>query len=80
VARYFLHQLYGALHIPDPDGDEFVDLADAEAEAFVCARQMVGDALVRGDRPNYGKIQICDSSGAVLKEVTFREAIGLWGH
>jgi hypothetical protein len=79
VVRYFLHQLYGDLHIPDPDGQYFVDLADAEAEATISARQMVGNALLRGDRPNYGKFQICDGSGAILKEITFREAIDLWG-
>jgi hypothetical protein len=79
LVRYFFHQLYGDLHIPDPDGQEFVDLADAEIEAVMSARQIVGNALLSGDRPNYGKLLICDSSGAVLKIVTFREAIGLGG-
>jgi len=79
VVRYFLHQVYGALHIPDLDGQVFVDLADAEAEAIMSARRIVGNTLLSGARPNYGKIQICDSSGAILKEVTFRDAIGLWG-
>jgi hypothetical protein len=75
LVRYFLHQTYETMRIPDPDGECFPDLKDAEKEAIVSARQIVGDTLLRGGCPNFGKIQICNESGTVLKEVSFRAAI-----
>jgi hypothetical protein len=75
LVRYFLHQTYEAMHVPDTDGECFLDLQDAEKEAVLSARQIVGDTLMRGGHPNFGKIQICDDAGTVLKEVSFRAAI-----
>jgi hypothetical protein len=77
LVRYFLHQTYEAMHVPDPEGQCFLDLKDAEKEAILSARQIVGSTLLSGGRPNFGKIQICDRSGVVLKEVSFRDAICL---
>jgi hypothetical protein len=75
LVRYFLHQTYEAMLVPDPEGECFPDLKDAEREAILSARQIVGDTLLRGGHPNFGKIQICDEAGTVLKEVSFRAAI-----
>jgi hypothetical protein len=61
----------------DTEGECFPDLGSARVEATASARHIVGDVLLRGERPNFGKIQICDPCGVVLDEVCFRDAVGL---
>jgi hypothetical protein len=77
LQRYFFHQVYEEMQVADLDGDFFPSIELAQIEAVVSARHMMGDALRRGALPKFGKIQICDSLGTILKEVSFREALGL---
>lgn len=79
MKRFYLHQIYGDRRVEDREGYSFADLADAWLEATLSARQIVGDSLVRGGLPDYGRIEIADEDGRTLGELQFIDALGLPG-
>lgn len=70
--RYFLHVVRATRFIRDPDGAEFSDIAEAEAEAAQSARDLMCDELRRGRPiPNGWRMLIATEDDTILKTIPF---------
>src|SRR5262245_58711544 len=68
--RYFLHIFTGSNVISDPEGAEFDDLAGAEAEAVLSARDLIAEAL-RCGRPvrRHWQARVASAAGASWRSI-----------
>jgi hypothetical protein len=73
--KCFLNMIYDNELVPDPDGDEFPNIAEAKREAILSARQIVGDGLRHGGPVIFGRFEITNEAGKILDNVTFKEAL-----
>src|SRR5262245_17046057 len=70
--RYFLHIFTGSKVIADPEGAEFEDLAAAEAEAVLSARDLIAEELRCGRPfPRHWQARIASADGAMLRSIPF---------
>ncbi|RTL69388.1 MAG: hypothetical protein EKK41_13560 [Hyphomicrobiales bacterium] len=70
--RVFFHILTDAEPILDGEGSELASLSEAEAEAKQTARDLMADALRRGDyAPVHWQVQACSGDGSQLFSVSF---------
>lgn len=70
--RYFLHIFTGSQTIADPEGAEFDDLAGAEAEAVLSARDLIAEELRCGRPfPRHWQARLAAADGAVLRSISF---------
>ena len=75
MPRYFLNIRDGEAFVPDEEGRYFPDLDHAVEEARQSARDLLADQLRAGEKLDGQRIEIVDSSGRVLHQVTFKSVI-----
>jgi len=74
LPRYFLVIRNDKGLIEDPDGSVLASLGEAEAEAIDCMRELVASSIV-SDTEAPVAIEICDSEGNTLSEVSVLDAL-----
>lgn len=74
---YFLHVRDGGHLTKDKEGEDFLNLAEARAEALETAREMWAEALREGSGRDYldAIIIIADAKGRELTTISFIEAL-----
>jgi hypothetical protein len=73
---YFLHVRDGGHLTKDKEGEDFLNLAEARAEALETAREMWAEALQEGSgRDYFDAIIIADAKGRELTTISFIEAL-----
>ena len=75
MPRFYLH-IRDGVRIDDDDGMEFSTVEEARQEALRAAREMVADAVKRGEEiPANDRIIIADAYGNSVMAVPFRDAV-----
>jgi len=76
MPQFFFHVRDGVPFIPDPDGSCLLDVAAAQAEAILCARELMSQSIIRDGRLGIERCsEITDDEGNTVAMVPFREAI-----
>ena len=76
MPRYFCHLCQGDRLILDPDGTVLPDLDAARAEALQGIRDILGEAIKRGDDDLLDEaVVIADETGRELMTIPFKEAL-----
>jgi hypothetical protein len=75
MRRYFLHVRDGTSVIIDDQGIELPDLGAARQEALAAARQIMSQAVLKGEPLDGRVFEIADQHGTVLLLVPFSEAL-----
>ena len=75
MPRFFLHLRYRDEFIEDAQGVEFPDLAAAQADARVAARELLADRMEADSALSDQQFEICDEAGQLLATVPFRDAL-----
>ena len=72
MTRYFFNYRDAGHYYPDGEGTDHLDLAEAEADARLSARELLGTERAEND-PSYllGTYEISDAEGQVLTIVRF---------
>lgn len=73
--RFYFHIRQGNELIEDPDGSEFVDLAAAREDARQAARELMAEALLKGEPLDGRTFEIRDAGRSLLATVPFEEAL-----
>lgn len=73
--RYFFNIREGNEVIPDNEGDELADPAEAAFEARMIARDMVIETLRAGREIDGRQIEITDESGNVIQTMKVRAVV-----
>lgn len=73
--RYYLHQIQTHAIVPDPEGNDYPDLAAAETEAVDAAREMMATAVRAGRDISDWAIEIVDEKGTVRGHIAFASTI-----
>ncbi len=77
MSRFFLHIPNSIGLAVDEEGQEFPDLATAEAEALNGIRSVLAEELRGGVLDLRGQVEISDQAGKLVRVVRFREAVEL---
>ena len=75
MPRYYFHVCQGDSVVPDAVGSELTDLATAELEARITARDLVLGYIKAGCPVDGREIDIVDAAGAVLETVKVRSVV-----
>lgn len=75
MPTFFFHVRDGDRLIEDPEGVDLPDLDAARAEAATAARQLRGDALLRGGAVAGRSFEITDKAGRVLATVAIKDVL-----
>lgn len=72
---FFIHILTDLERLTDHQGDEYLDLREATAEAHAAIRAIIAEALLGGGAPPlHWSAQITDEAGSVVATVPFATA------
>jgi hypothetical protein len=74
MPHYYLHQR-NDVYVPDEEGDDFADLAEAREKALIGARSIMSEEVKHGSLDFRGVIEIADDSGLVVEVVRYRDAV-----
>ena len=77
MPHYRFHLFEAGEDTVDEEGRDLANLQTARKAAIVGIRDIVGHAMMWGQTPCKGHIDIEDASGAVLDRVDFAEALSL---
>ncbi len=77
MSRFFPHIRNSIGLAVDEEGQEFPDLAAAEAEALNGIRSVLAEELRGGVLDLRGQVEISDETGKLVRVVRFREALEL---
>jgi len=72
---YFFHLMHGDDVAHDLEGMRLPDIETAKAEAIASAREIMADAMLRGEKLGKRECQIADKTGTVLLTIRFEDAI-----
>ena len=75
MPNFFSHVRDGDRLIEDPEGADLPDLDAARAEAATAARQLRGDALLRGGAMAGRAFEVADEAGRVLATVAIKDVL-----
>ncbi|MEB3047506.1 DUF6894 family protein [Rhizobium mulingense] len=75
MPTYYFHIKYADRLIPDPDGENFVDLGAAKQEAGEALREIVARAILSNQAELPQAIKIYDVNGHLAAEVHIDAAI-----
>jgi hypothetical protein len=75
MARYFFHVVVGDQLILDEEGTELPDLAAAQREAKLGARELLGEAIKSGKQTVADGFVIANEAGRTLETFPFAEVI-----
>jgi hypothetical protein len=75
MARFYLHVINGAGRAPDEEGAELPDAQAAEKRAVEGIRSILADEAKAGWLDLDGRIEIADEHGAIVRIVSFEEAL-----
>lgn len=76
MPQFFFHVRDGVSLISDPDGSCLPDVAAAQTEAILCARELMSQSIIRdGSLGIERRFEITDDQGNTIAIVPFREAI-----
>jgi hypothetical protein len=75
MARFYLHVINGTGRAPDEEGVELADAQAAEARAVEGIRSILSDEAKAGRMDLDGRIEISDESGAIVRTVSFEDAL-----
>ncbi|WP_029586890.1 hypothetical protein [Bradyrhizobium sp. URHD0069] len=73
MARYFFHLVAGDHLILDEEGTELPDLAAAQREAKLGARELLGEAIKSGEEAVADGFVIANEAGHTLETFSFSE-------
>lgn len=76
MPRFYFH-LYNDIIATDEEGRELPDAEAARAEAIAEAREMMTEAVLKGEVILSHRIVIADESGKVVSTVTYRDAVAV---
>ena len=74
MTRFYFNIVTAAGTILDVEGTDLPDLTTARTEAVKDVRALMSDAFLGGKDISSRVIEICDSSGDVLRTVPFTDA------
>jgi hypothetical protein len=77
MPRFFFHIRAAGEIAEDTDGAELPDIAAANDEAVLAARELLADMLRRGEVVDGQEFVICDELGHEIATVPFRSVIRL---
>ena len=75
MPRYYFHLCECDGQVPDEEGMELPDLGAADRVAVRATRDLMASAVLRGELPLSHAIEITDQRGAVLKTISFAQAV-----
>jgi hypothetical protein len=75
MARFYLHVINGTGRASDEEGVELADARAAEAHAVEGIRSILADEAKAGRLDLDGRIEIADETGAVVRTVSFEDAL-----
>ena len=75
MPRFYFNQRIGEMLIEDPDGCEFVGLAEAKMSALVTARHLWASAIIGGEDLSGETIEIVDANGCHVATVELVDAL-----
>lgn len=75
MARFYLHVINGTGRAPDEEGVELADADAAEARAVEGIRSILADEAKAGRMDLDGRVEIADERGAILRTVSFEDAL-----
>ncbi|MBB4053799.1 hypothetical protein GGR20_003466 [Devosia subaequoris] len=76
--RYFFNVVRGGQRLQDFEGGEFTSDLDAQAEAHLVARELIGRELIAGKPVLWDStIEILRADNAVVGVLSFRQALNL---
>ena len=77
MPHYYFNIRNGSGLVPDEEGRDLADAAQAHAEAVKGIRSVLGEEAKQGHLDLRGRIEVNDEAGAHLFHVRFREAVVL---
>jgi hypothetical protein len=77
MAKYYFHIRRGSDIARDPEGAEFASLTLAHDEAVAAARELLAQAVMRGDIVDGHAFEITDEDGKVVDSIRFRDTMRL---
>ena len=77
MPRFYLHIRDGNSLIEDPDGSDLPDLAAAQDEAIISAREILAERLKHGEILNGQCFEIVDENGELRAVVPLKDAMRL---
>lgn len=75
MPRYFFHLVKQNGLRPDPWGCELPDHSAARMEAIQAAREIMSDAIRRGEAVDGRRFEVVDRLGRVVLVLPFRDAV-----
>ena len=75
MPRFYLNLRHGDTLLEDPEGHDFVSLAEARTEAIMSARELMSSRVAAGKNPNHSRFEIMDEAGKSVLILYFEEAI-----
>ena len=61
--------------VPDVEGADFADLADARAQAIAGIRSVLSAEVLEGEVSLRGRLEIVDDNGSLLDTIPFEDAL-----
>lgn len=77
MPRYFFNVRSEDRFVRDAEGGEYANMEAAKVEAERSAREMLADALIKGEEVDGNRFEVIDESGAVIFTYPFRNAMKL---
>jgi predicted metal-dependent hydrolase len=77
MPRFHFNVIYTDHEVPDPEGEEFLDVDAARREALASARETLANAIRNGeDAPQ--RVQVTDDDGQEVATVALMEVLPHW--
>lgn len=77
MTRYYLHLHNRIGSVPDDEGAEIQNLDAAHEIAIASIRDILGEEVKKGRLDLFGRIDIADADGEILRVVPFSAAVEL---
>jgi len=77
MPRYYFDVHNGQGFTRDEEGRELVDLDEARTVALVGIRSLLGEEVAAGKLDLSGRLEVKDSQGRLLLDISFAEAIDI---
>lgn len=77
MPRYFFNVRSDERFVSDAEGGEYPNVEAAKVEAEKSAREMLADALIKGEEVDGNTFEVIDDAGALIFTYPFRDAMKL---
>lgn len=77
MPRYFFHIRTDSDLVRDAEGSDLPDEVAAKIEGEAAAREMLAEAVRKGEMPDTRCLEICDEWSRLIAEIRFSDLTGL---